>query len=96
MKFFLIYNNFFRGTSKINLEKSEKIISPNVVYCIFRVFLHICFFSCQNICTERKSENDWLVKTNSFLFGDFIFMLDTDWMAKKQLNVNSINHFYKQ
>ena len=22
-------------------------------------------------------------------------MLNTDWMAKKQLNVNSINHFYK-
>ena len=23
-------------------------------------------------------------------------MLNTDWMAKKQLNVNSINIFYKQ
>ena len=32
----------------------------------------------------------------SFLIGDFIFMLNTDWMAKKQLNVNSINIFYKQ
>ena len=38
----------------------------------------------------------WLVKKNSFLTGDFIFMLNTDWMAKKQLNVNLINHFYKQ
>ena len=40
--------------------------------------------------------DDWLFKTNSFQIGDFIFMLNTDWMAKKQLNVNSINHFYKQ
>ena len=23
-------------------------------------------------------------------------MLNTDWMAKKQLNVNLINYFYKQ
>ena len=36
------------------------------------------------------------VKTNSFLNGDFIFILNTDWMAKRQLNINSINHFYKQ
>ena len=28
------------------------------------------------------------------MIGDFIFMLNTDWMAKKQLNVNSINRFY--
>ena len=39
----------------------------------------------------KLPENDWLVKTNSFLSGDFRFMLNTDWMAKKQLNVNSIN-----
>ena len=24
-----------------------------------------------------------------------MFMPNTDWMAKKQLNINSINHFYK-
>ena len=41
-------------------------------------------------------EDDWLVKTNSLVIGDFIFMLNTDWMTKRQLNVNSINHFYKQ
>ena len=40
-------------------------------------------------------EDDWLFKTNSFLIGDFIFMLSTDWMAKKQLNVSSIDHFCK-
>ena len=28
------------------------------------------------------------------MIGDFVFMLNTDWMAKKQLNVNSINRFY--
>ena len=44
----------------------------------------------------KLPEDDWLVKTNSFLIGGFMFMLDTDWIAKKQLNLNSINHFYKQ
>ena len=41
-------------------------------------------------------EYDWLVETNGFLIGDFIFMLNADWMEMKQLNVNSINYFYKQ
>ena len=40
--------------------------------------------------------DDWLVKINSFLIGDFIFILNVDWMAKKQLNVNSINHLNKK
>ena len=31
-------------------------------------------------------EDNLLVKTNSSLIRDFIFMLNTDWMAKKQLN----------
>ena len=44
----------------------------------------------------KLPEDDWLVKHNSFLIGGFIFMLNTDWMAKKQLYVNSISHFYKQ
>ena len=44
----------------------------------------------------KLPEDDWLVKTNSFLIGGFMFMLDTDWISKKQLNLNSINHFYKQ
>ena len=37
-----------------------------------------------------------LVKNNIFLIEVFIFMFNTDWMAKKQLNVNLINHFHKQ
>ena len=38
---------FFTGTLKIKLDKSEKLIkSANVEYCIFRLFLHICFLSC--------------------------------------------------
>ena len=37
-----------------------------------------------------------LVKNNIFLTEVFIFMFNTDWMAKKQLNVNLINHFHKQ
>ena len=44
----------------------------------------------------KLPEHDWLVKTNSFLIGDFIFMLNADWMAKKQLDVNPFNHFYKK
>ena len=43
----------------------------------------------------KLPEDDWSVKTNGFLIGDFKFILNTDWMTKKQLNVNSINHFYK-
>ena len=44
----------------------------------------------------KLPEDYWLVKTNSFLIGDFIFILNVDWMAKKQLNVNSINHLNKK
>ena len=35
----------------------------------------------------KLPEDDWLVKTNSFLIGDLIFMLHTDRMAEKPLNV---------
>ena len=49
-----------------------------------------------NSCELALTQDDWLVKTNSFLIGGFIFMLNTDWIVKKQLNVNSINYFYKQ
>ena len=41
-------------------------------------------------------EDDWFVKTNSFLIGDLIFMASTDWMTKKQLDVNLINRLCKQ
>ena len=45
---------------------------------------------------KLPANNDWLVKAKSFLIGEFIFMLIySDWMAKKQLDVNSVNHFYK-
>ena len=33
----------------------------------------------------KLPEDNWLVKTNSFLIGEFIFVLNADWMAKKQL-----------
>ena len=42
------------------------------------------------------SFDSWLVKTKSFLIGDFTFMTNTDWMTKKQLDANLINHLYKQ
>ena len=45
---------------------------------------------------KLPANNDWLVKAKSFLIGEFIFMLIySDWMAKNELDVNSINHFYK-
>ena len=44
----------------------------------------------------KLPEDNWLVKTNRFLIGDFIFMLNVDWMAKKQLDISSINHFFKK
>ena len=45
---------------------------------------------------KLPANNDWLVKAKSFLIGEFIFtLIYSDWMAKKQLDVNSINHFYK-
>ena len=54
-KFFLIYVNFSIWNLKIKLEKSEKLISVSVEYCIFRIILHICFLSCQKLCKESKS-----------------------------------------
>ena len=35
----------------------------------------ICFFSSVKKCVNKV--NDWLIKTNSFLIGAFIFILDT-------------------
>ena len=72
--------------------------SKNILF-LLATFASISFFSCQNISKAKLiklPENDWLVKNNSSLIGDFIFMLNTDWMAKTQLNVNLVNHFYKQ
>ena len=44
----------------------------------------------------KVPKDDWLVQTNSFLIGGFIFLLNVDWIAKKQLDVNSLNHFCKK
>ena len=44
----------------------------------------------------KLPEDNWLVEANRFLIGHFIFMLNVDWMAKKQLYVSSINHFFKK
>ena len=61
---------------------------------IFVYLLHLAVkTSVRNVV--KLPEDDWLVKSNSFLIGDFIFMLNTDWIAKKQLNVKSINYFHK-
>ena len=35
---------------------------------------------------SNNHENDWLIETNSFLIGELIFILNTDWMAKNQLD----------
>ena len=69
--------------------------SPNTVY-----FVYFCIFDSSAVKTFVRKVNQTtrrcsLVKTNSSLIGDLIFMLNTDWMTKKQLNIDSINHFYK-
>ena len=53
--FSLSITTFSTGPLKIKLQKSEIWIVVDVEYCTFRKFLHICFFSCQNICKESKS-----------------------------------------
>ena len=47
--------------------------------------------------TIKYPENDWLNKTDSYLIGELIFILSTDWMAKEQLNFQSnINAYCQQ
>ena len=44
----------------------------------------------------KLPEDNWLVKTISFLIGEFIFVLNADWMTKKQLgNQMSIQSIIK-
>ena len=44
----------------------------------------------ENFIFLFSAEYDPLAKTDSSLLGDFIFMLNPDWIAKKQLDVNWI------
>ena len=39
--------------------------------------MSLCFTS--SVKTFVNKVNDWLIKTNSFLIGEFIFVLNTDW-----------------
>ena len=41
----------------------------------------------------KSSEYDWLIETNSFLIGDLILILDTDWMSYKQLDARANQSF---
>ena len=89
MNLFLIYNNFFYKDFE---NKTRKIRKINI--CERRV-LYISYIFAYLLLLAVKTPEDDLVKFNSFPIGDFIFMLNTDWIAKKQLNVNSVNKFYK-
>ena len=48
-------------------------------------FLH---FISQHIPFSQMHRNDWLIETNRFLIGEFIFILSIDWMLKKQVDIN--------
>ena len=41
----------------------------------------------------KLSEFDWLIEANSFLTGDFILIVNTDWMVNKQWDVNANQSF---
>ena len=57
----------------MNLLLSAK----EVPYILFYIIIPISFFS----SVERfvNKVNDWLIKTNSFPIGEFIFILTNDW-----------------
>ena len=44
---------------------------------LFHVIISLCFT--RSVKTFVNKVNDWLIKTNGFLIGEFIFVLNTDW-----------------
>ena len=104
MKFFLIYNKFFCRVVfffhedvlylKIKIEKSEKSIPANLESCIvflIAIFAYLLLWLSKQLYAKqiKLPEDDWLVETSSFSIGDFIFMLNTDWIVKKQMSIPS-------
>ena len=73
---------------EIKQEKSERSAMCSKVVCAILFHTECSLFS--------SIEDDWLIKTNSILIGEFILILNTDWMGKMNWMLVSINHFYKQ
>ena len=61
-------HDFFR---KLNLNVS--LIAKKVSYILFPIIIPICFFS--SVKKFVNKINDWLIKSNSFLIDEFIFIL---------------------
>ena len=73
---------------EIKQEKSGKSATCSKVVSAILFHTEFSLFS--------SIEDDWLIKTNSILIGEFILILNTDWMGKINWMFVSINHFYKQ
>ena len=62
-----------------------------VPYILFYIIIHISFFGSVERFVNKL--NDWLIKTNSFPIGKFIFLLSNDWPRN---NWMLIPHFNKR
>ena len=80
-----------------NFSKSSKLEVPNVIYInTYHNFyeqsprfyvIHICFLSpveknVNQIALNKNKINHYLIESNSFLTGEFVFMLNTNWMRR--------------
>ena len=80
-----------------NFSKSSKLEVPNVIYIntyhnfyeqsLRFYFIHICFLSpveknVNQIALNKNKINHCLIESNSFLTGEFVFMLNTNWMRR--------------
>ena len=55
---------------------------------LFHVIISLCFT--RSVKTFVNKVNDWLIKTNGFLIGEFIFVLNTDWRRNKWMLITSL------
>ena len=69
----------------MNLPLSAK----EVPYILFYIIIPISFFG----SVERfvNEVNDWLIKTDSFPIGGFIFILSTDWPRNNGMLITLFN-----
>ena len=79
------------------MRKIKKInICERRALHIWYIFVYLLLLAVKiSVKKVNQAARRWLVKSNSFLIGVFIFMLNTDWNAKNHFNVNSISDFYK-
>ena len=64
-------------------------------------FIHICFLSpigknVNQIAVNKSKIKHCLIETNSFPIGEFIFILNNDWMGRNNKMSKLINYLYKQ